>query len=489
MHNFSLFAEEKLEVPIQASKLELVGGLRSDITNIPGSVYGTVSSLSPRLNAKYTFWDRQEGLLKKLTARAGWGKSVKLPSLAVLNPKPDYSEWISFSSASASDGTAYSAYYVYPITPSFNPELKWQNSKLTEIGVEARFAAMRVSLTAFHNKIGNPYKWSQTYLPYSYNLTDQSALNNVTIPSADRVYSVDNTTGIVTVSDKTAANPSQELAYRKRELLKSQSYYSNESSSIKKGIEWIFDFDKIPALNTSFTLDGSYYYYRGVDETITTNSVRSANFMADGNYYKYVGYYVGSDGYSNGELSKQLNTNLTIVTHIPKVRLIVSLRIEGALYSSTRQLSEYNEGDRSFRLASKDSYVPIEGDIYDSDHYIGMYPLYYSSIEDLNARIPFMEAFLQAKESDTALYNELAKLVSKTPTGYYFNTNNISPYFIANLSVTKEIGKYVSISFDAKNFTNTTSKVRLSANDADFSLYGSTYIPAFYYGLSLRIKL
>lgn len=489
MNNFSFFAEERVSIPIQASTLELMAGVRSDITSVSHSAYGTVSSLSPRFNAKYTFWDRREGLLEKLTLRAGWGKSVKLPSLGVLNPQPAYTERISFSSASDAGGTAYSAYHVYPVVPLFNPDLKWQHSGLTEVGVEARFTGVRVSLTAFHNKIGNPYKRTSTYLPYSYKFTDQSSLNNVLIPASDRLYAIDHTTGVVTVSDKTGANPAQELVYKERALLRAQSFSSNASSTVKKGLEWVFDFDKIPALNTSFRLDGSYYYYRGVDETLNANSPGTTQLMTNGNYYKYVGYYVGNPSSANGRLSKQLNTNLTVVTHIPKIRLIVSLRLEGSLYNSSRNLSEYSQGERSARLADRNSYELMDGAIYDSDHYIGMYPLYYSSIENLNVRIPFKEAFLAARESDPALYNELAKMVNKTPTAYYFNENKLSPYFVANLSITKEIGKYVSLSFDARNFTNTMAKVKQSNNNTYLPLYGSSYIPSFYYGLALRIKL
>lgn len=489
MNNLSFFAEERISIPIQASTLELVGGVRSDITSVSHSAYGTVSSLSPRLNAKYTFWDRQGGWLKKLTVRAGWGKSVKLPSLGVLNPQPTYTERISFSSASDAEGTAYSAYHVYPVVPLFNPDLKWQHSGLTEVGVEARFTGVRVSLTAFHNKIGNPYKRTSTYLPYSYKFTDQSSLNNVLIPASDRIYAIDHTTGVVTVSDKAGANPTQELVYKERALLRAQSFSSNASSTVKKGLEWVFDFDKIPGLNTSFRLDGSYYYYRGVDETLNANSPGATQLMTDGNYYKYVGYYIGGTSSANGRISKQLNTNLTVVTHIPKIRLIVSLRLEGSLYNSTRNLSEYSEGERSGRLADRNAYDLIDGSIYDSDHYIAMYPLYYSSIEDMSARIPFKESFLAARESDPTRYNELSKMVIKTPTSYFFNKNKLSPYFVANLSITKEIGKYVSLSFDARNFTNTMAKVKQSAINTYLPLYGSSYIPSFYYGLALRIKL
>ena len=69
------------------------------------------------------------------------------------------------------------------------------------------------------------------------------------------------------------------------------------------------------------------------------------------------------------------------------------------------------------------------------------------------------------------------------------NANRISAYYSANLSVTKEIGDHVSVSFYANNFFNTMKTVHSSQTDLDTSLFSSSYIPSYYYGLSLRLKL
>ena len=72
---------------------------------------------------------------------------------------------------------------------------------------------------------------------------------------------------------------------------------------------------------------------------------------------------------------------------------------------------------------------------------------------------------------------------------YTLNPNRISAYYSANFSVTKEIGEHISISFYANNFFNNMSKVHSSQTDLDTALFGSGYLPSFYYGLSLRLKL
>ena len=123
------------------------------------------------------------------------------------------------------------------------------------------------------------------------------------------------------------------------------------------------------------------------------------------------------------------------------------------------------------------------------DVYVGVYPLYYSTWNDPDTKIPFAERFAWAKEYDTDLYNELAKLVVKTNSNYYFNPNKISAYFSANISITKEIGNFASISFYANNFFNNMSLIKMSNNNAKYTLYDNSYIPKFYYGLSVRLKL
>ena len=69
------------------------------------------------------------------------------------------------------------------------------------------------------------------------------------------------------------------------------------------------------------------------------------------------------------------------------------------------------------------------------------------------------------------------------------NPNRLSAYYSANLSVTKEIGDHISISFYANNFFRNMAQVHSSQTDLDTSLFNSSYIPGFYYGLSLRLKL
>lgn len=488
-HNLSLYAEEELGVAFPSSHLKVKAGIRSDMTFIKGSEYGRVSSLSPRFNMSYSFAENPDGFVKGITVRAGWGKAVKLPSFEILYPRTSYSDRLSFAPGTMADGTSYYAYHTLPRQLVYNQNLKWQYNIMRELGLEARLKGVRIALSFFYNTMYRPYEAVTSYSPFDYKFTGQTALEDCLIPSENREYSMDRQTGIVTVIDKSGTYPSQQLAYKVMNDMYATSTSVNGSSSRRIGLEWVLDFDKIPSLNTSFRIDGKYYQYRGVDELISQSS--SSIRMNDGQPYQYVGYYVGGANSYNGMETKQLNTNLTVMTHIPKIRMIFSLKIEGTFLNTQQRLSEYSGGERSFVLESRDSSLPAAdgGSIYAGDNYIGTYPLYYASRDDLNTRIPFRDKFLWAYENDRQLYNDLSKLVMRSNTGYTFKEWKYSPYFSANINVTKEIGDHLTVAFYANNFFNSMQKIKAWHTGTEQSLFASGRIPAFSYGISLKVKL
>jgi hypothetical protein len=499
LNNIALYAEEKVSIPVsRLSTLELTAGLRDDITVISGSDYGTVSSVSPRLNSRYIFWvNRRKRWVSDLTLRAGWGKSVKLPSFQVLYPTPSYYDTEVFSSPSTATNTTLSAHYTRPSKAVYNPGLRWQYTNQTDIGIDMNIKGTRVSLSAFHHRTYNPYMTTSTFTPFSYLYTPPTALDGCTIPSADRTYSIDPTTGQVTVSGSDGSQ--QQLTGVTRRTYQTNTRYVNASPLDRYGLEWIVDFKQIKPLGTSLRIDGNYYYYKAADDVLFADIPASNATMSDGQPYQYVGWYRGSSVTStsytanasviNGSLSKQLNLNATITTHIPKIRLIVALRIESTLYNYRRSLCELDDGMRGVVLASRTDFTGTPYSGGGENQYVAVYPDYYSTWDAPNERIPFAERFLWAKDNDPALFNDLSKLVVRTNYPYLLTPNRISSYYSANLSITKEIGDHISVSFYANNFLNNMRTVHSSQTDLDTSLFSSTYIPSYYYGLSLRLKL
>ena len=489
MNSAAIYVEDKASIALRESLLQLTAGLRSEMTFINRSEYGTVSSLSPRVNARYTSKNMPEGFVRRFSLRAGWGKFVKQPSFAVLYPSPTYRDVLSFAPGAMADGSIFYAYHILPNRLQYNPELRWQYNDQLETGMEIKMKGATVNLSAYYTRTFDSYRNLTEYLPFSYKFTGQGALEGIPVPSVNRMYSVDRTSGVVTVIDKTGQHPAQELAYRERHTFRSVHKYTNSSPLTRKGVEWTVSFDEIKALRTSIRLDGNWYSYRGLDETLEQYSPTAQN-MADGNPYKYVGIYAGGNGSSNGSESRRLNTNLTFTTHIPAVRLIISLKIESTLDSRTQRLSEYQAKVRGFAVDRDNLYFPAANrpdEIYNSDRYAALYPLWYISLDDMNTPVPFAQKFEWARDNDRPLYNELAKLVQSSNTDYYFNAARLSSYYSANISITKEIGSFARVSFNALNFTNNMQQIKSSDTGLESTIYASSYIPAFYYGLSLKL--
>ena len=491
VNNLAFLVEDKIDWRMGRSALQFVGGIRSDMTLIKGSEYGNVSSLSPRINAIFSAPKGRVSWITLTSLRAGFGKFVKLPSLNILYPEPQYRD-IEVFAASVSGTENYVANYILPRLPKYNPDLAWQYTLRTEAGIDFAVKGISVSLTVHQDKVLNSYENMLAYEPFSYKYTNVRALDNCPITVENRMFAIDQTTGIVRVSDKTGQVGDMELNYFLFNTYKQMNHPVNGSPILRRGLDWVVDFGKIPALSTSIRLDGKYDYYRAVDEVVAPYRLNATTTMADGNLYKYLGYYPGiSSSAANGSIKKQVNSNLTFVTHIPAIRFIVSLRIETSLYSFSQNLSEYQGKPYGFVLDRVTDNFPSETlhDIYAGDHFVGVYPLYYVSLDDVNIKIPFAEALRDAYANDRPLYNELVKMIRKTGYNYTMNENPTSFYASANINLTKEIGNIASITFHATNFLNAMQSVKQGWTGQNVTLFNSPFIPRFYYGISLTLKL
>ena len=494
MHNIGIYAEDNFLLTFgRDSRLNLIAGVRNDNTLIQGSVYGTTSSVSPRFNAKYTAFTpktRGKKFLRELSVRASWGVAVKQPSFAVLYPTPSYFDINVFKSTADANNIVYEAYYVMPRTIEYNTALRWQRNRQAEIGLDMDLGGNRISLVAFRSLTIDGYNKETTYEPFSYNLTTAASVQGMEIAAENRIYSVSPVDGTITVSDRTGTHSPVQAPYKTINQFVSRYTEDNDDNPVKRyGLEWVIDFKRIKSLNTDIRLDGSYYNYKAVYTDLIAYSP-TALATYDGMPYKYVGWYVGGNVNSNGTETRNVKTNLTVTTHIPKVRMILSVKLEASLYRYSRYLSENPDGSERSKLISDRTDVLSFADrsIYDGPCYSVTWPDYYSSLDNPDVKMPFGEALLAAKQDgNSGLYYDLSQLVvANTTYNYTYLADTISPYFSANVSVTKEIGDLASISFYANNFFNNLAQVYSTKTGTWSSV--SSYIPRFYYGLTLRLK-
>lgn len=463
MHNVAAYLEEDYTFPIGKTSLQISAGLRLENLFVKDTDYKNVSSLSPRFNAKWKISDN-------LSIRGGWGVSEKLPSFYILYPVQKYRDIQTFG-FSHGDASSY-VYYTQPYKMLFNENLKWQKNYNAEFGIEAYFLRTSVSLVGFFNKTKNPYTYQNIYTPFSYNI--MSVPSGYTVPDNPEIR-VDSQTGQVYMrgSNEEFWTP---MATKVTDKTFFESQMPGNGDDIyRTGAELIVDFPEIAPIRTKFRLDANYAYTHYIDNTLNwTYRTGWSHTSLSNRSYQYVGIYAngGESGTFNGKESHSLNANLTAITHIPEARIVITCRLEMSLLSRFRNLSRYQGKEYAYNV-NADGVESIGGSIYDSNNYTAIRPVKYM---DENGDV---HDFTDKEASDPAFAN----LIIKSGNAYTFSQDGYGAYLSANLSVTKEIGDHVSLSFFANNFTNSRMYVTSKATGVS-----AIFTPAFYYGLTCRLK-
>ena len=463
MHNVAAYLEEDYTFPIGKTSLQISAGLRLENLFVKDTDYKNVSSLSPRFNAKWKISDN-------LSIRGGWGVSEKLPSFYILYPVQKYRDIQTFG-FSHGDSSSY-VYYTQPYKMLFNENLKWQKNYNAEFGIEAYFLRTSVSLVGFFNKTKNPYTYQNIYTPFSYNI--MSVPSGYTVPDNPEIR-VDSQTGQVYMrgSNEEFWTP---MATKVTDKTFFESQMPGNGDDIyRTGAELIVDFPEIAPIRTKFRLDANYAYTHYIDNTLNwTYRTGWSHTSLSNRSYQYVGIYAngGESGTFNGKESHSLNANLTAITHIPEARIVITCRLEMSLLSRFRNLSRYQGKEYAYNV-NADGVESIGGSIYDSNNYTAIRPVKYM---DENGDV---HDFTDKEASDPAFAN----LIIKSGNAFTFSQDGYGAYLSANLSVTKEIGDHVSLSFFANNFTNSRMFVTSKATGVS-----AIFTPAFYYGLTCRLK-
>ena len=461
MHNVSLYAEEDFTMPLGGTRLQLVAGLRLENVFVAGTEYEDMNTLSPRVNAKWSLSD-------KFSIRGGWGITEKLPSFYILYPKQEYRDIMTFG---FSHGTSSSyVYYTQPYTMVFNPLLRWQRGRNAEVGIDAELLRTKVSLVGFYNRTSFPYKYSNLYEPFSYNILQRP---DGLVLSDDPDIRVDSRTGAVDIREGETWIP-MDVKVTDRSFARSVRQ-DNGADMDRAGLELTVDFPQIEPIFTQFRLDASYVWTHTVDESLSYYYVNGWSHPSlPDRSYPYVGIYANGGGSSvvNGRETQNLDANLTAITHIPQARLIITCRLEASLLTRSRNLSVYNGSDYAFTVSAEGK-APTGGNIHDGDSYTAVWPVAYMDLDGT------LRPFTEAEAADPAFSN----LILKSSNMRTFAEDGYGPYMSANLSITKEIGDHASLSFFANNFTNSRPYVVSKATGV-----GAIFTPAFYYGLTCRLK-
>ena len=191
--------------------------------------------------------------------------------------------------------------------------------------------------------------------------------------------------------------------------------------------------------------------------------------------FEFIGFYLGGTSNVstyNGSWADGVNANFTATTHIPEIRMTISLRIEGTLYAQTQNLTYYNGKEWAYLTDGNGN--RIEGSVYNQKEYFsGMWPVAYMTFDQK------VKPFTAVEAADP----RFAYLLGRSNNVFTYVRNGNGPYFMSNLSITKEIGDIASLSFYVNNFTKSNPFIRSWATGVK-----SSRNIDFAYGATLRIK-
>lgn len=457
LHNFAAWVEDRVTVPVGKTRLEGSFGLRAEQAIVRGTQYKGLSAVSPRLNLRWSFPGG-------FSLRGGWGISRKLPSFWVLYPRAEYRDILSAGFSHGSE--AIYSYYTLPYTLLHNPDLRWQSSHNAELSAAFEHGGWKIALTAFSNVTRDPYTFSDRYEPVSYNL--YRIPEGFTMP-ADPQISIDHQTGAIYLrgGDDEYFTP-LDLRASDRTFIAVRTQEGGPDVA-RTGVELTADFPEIRPIRTRLRLDAAYTHTHTLDTRETFYYPTGYSDLSGSSLsFPYVGVYAGGNSVLQGRKTDWLDANLTVITHIPAIRLIVTCRVEAALLRHSQNLS-----DRAFTV-DEGSVNPSGKNIYDGTHYTAVAPVAYIDTDGVR------HSWTAASQNDP----NLRRLITTSGNRYTFAADGYDPWLSANLSITKEMGKHVSFSFFVNNFTAARPYRTSYATGI-----AAIFTPAFYYGLTCRIKL
>ena len=450
LHALTGYVEDNLKLPLGGTLLELQAGVRFNTILASGVNTGAFFGIEPRVNARYVLVKRNEGL-RELVLRGGWGLTSKMPSMIYLYPEPAYKDMVSFY---YNDFDAHGTGLAVVTTQragTDNPSLKPQRSRNIEAGLEFDAGKFSGSLVGFHEKMRDGYGFITEYVPMAYTrygyTWKNGAPSQVVLPSGARL---DWHIGSVTMDGKPLPSISDTT-------FMSLSRPANDIATDKWGVEFTFDVARIPAIGTSINVSGAWMH---IETRSTAYTQRLYAGTSNGRSYPWVGIYGGSSTTSNGSAKDRFSSNVRFITHIPQLAMVVTLTAQMVFFERSCNLCTFQGRDMAV-------YDPEAGTWKVSPLYI---------MDRAGRTLPFTEEMAQDPQ--------YRNLILTTNTDTYYVRQGYPFYGMLNLRLSKEIGRWGTVSFYANNFLNLRGRVRNTVTH-----YPSDRNTPLYFGAEVKISI
>ncbi|MDD4293260.1 MAG: TonB-dependent receptor [Bacteroidales bacterium] len=437
MNDLSLFFEEKVTLPFKSTTLEVTAGARLNKMVITGYDYNP--TIDPRFNGKYIVLPfRKDRTINSLSIRGGWGILQRLPSIGLLYPAPKYTDNALFLYRNATSGESLAVIQTNIVDELLPYNVKPVKTRNIELGLDINIKGIDAQFTYFNEKLTDGISENKTFSSVSYDI-----YNSVTDPNAAPKFEG----GRVWI--KNTLGEYVPLSFTTRKDFLAYDRPDNRGEINKWGIEYDINFGKIKAINTSVIVNGSYMRSNQQEAGLLNYNSNRIDPVDSKQRMPYIGIYE-SEGNSLGVGggSERFSTSINFVTHIPSIRMIVSVVTQCVWMNNSWNLFDK---DRVYKLNGAGT--RYFGDFDKQKNYEIMYrdPDFYM---DLNGTVrPFSDYYTT---TDNDLKRRLAMLILSENETYYFQDSGTKPFFMANLRITKEIGNNAALSFYANNFTNST---------------------------------
>ncbi len=431
LDQLSFFAEDKINLEIGSTQLDLMAGIRMD--NIePAGLFTTDGSLSfdPRVNIRYQLLHSGNNkVFRDLSLRLGYGRTSKSPTLVHLYPDKDYNDVVGFN--------------YYPelivatttvISDTRNYNLKPAQSNKKEAGIDLQIGKIVARVTAFSEKHEKGFVNDNVLFPQFYRDYD-------VLPAGYKPWYVPGD-GIY-YTDKTTGTPVK-LGYEDDVKFAGYSTYRNGEVRIKKGLEYSVDFGKIQTFRTSVNVSGAYFhtesylldvpYYQRIDYTVFEGGVSKQR--------PFVVRY--TDQYGYGTIDKRLNTNIGLITHIPELKMLLTLTTQ-VIWFEKNMRKLYPWKTKLYTLSELRDYLQIP-DLFKSEKEGDLY--YQLPVSYIIAGEP------EKEYSRNDFQDPMAQMGIKKQITTYFPLRTLPSLIMCNLKVSKDIGRRYRLSFFANNFLN-----------------------------------
>lgn len=484
----SFFAEDVFYLPIAGNRqsLTIEPGVRVDM--ILNDVMRNRTAVDPRLNVRYALVQNGNGIVRGLSLRGGYGRQTRLPNTIDMYRFDTYTdEDISFDWTDPNDptnrhGTKHTL--IRRGVDEINRDLKLQYSNKFEVGVDFDIAGIKGKVTYWNEKLRNGYDNSSgaslEMLSYrSY--TDLEAQYHPTRP----VYMPDPRED--RPSDMVLSIDGVPLDYVVKNQISRVEKRGNAYRHDKWGVEGTLMFPRINPLQTSVMLSGAYIHLDQHDEQgIEIIETWSSAQPRLGEMNPYIASYLGGRSYFQGNGRKQFVTNAQFITNIPSLRLVATITLQAVWVDKLRFIpieGLYHLGENGERIYGDYSGGWDGTPLYKDPAYYYEYNPQTKQF-DRNVFTPDLYDQRAATVNDPLLIGDFMKDYQYSTTmGANFNERSYKPYFMANIRISKEIGRRATVSLNVNNFTDSHPRMSNKQN------YSHTYMNTpIYFSGEIRLK-